>query len=205
MVSGLARGIDTFAHKGALATGTVAVIANGIDQFYPPENERLTREMWEKGAVITEQPFGAAPFAAAFPGRNRIIAGMTLGTLVVEAAPKSGSLITARFAAEQGRDVFAVPGHPLDPRAQGCNKLLKAGAMLVEDATDIIHALALPARATCARCRCWAMTPPMPPKPKARKWRTRRKRCWPGSARRRCRWTSCALSAGLRPACCSRC
>jgi len=144
IVSGLARGIDTYAHKGALATGTVAVIASGIDLIYPPENEKLTKEIRERGAVVTEQPFGQAPFAAAFPGRNRIIAGISQGTLIVEAAPKSGSLITARLANEQGRDVFAVPGHPLDPRAQGCNRLIKSGAQLVEEAADILHALALP-------------------------------------------------------------
>lgn len=146
VVSGLARGIDTFVHKGALAGGTVAVIAGGIDNIYPPENERLFKSIRERGAIISEQAFGTAPFASAFPSRNRIIAGMTQGTLVVEAALKSGSLITARLALEYSRDVFAVPGHPLDPRAQGCNRLLKQGAILVENAEDVISQLAQPRR-----------------------------------------------------------
>lgn len=141
VVSGLARGIDTFAHKGALSTGTVAVIAGGIDNIYPPENESLYQMIFEQGAVISEQPFGGIPFAGSFPGRNRIIAGMSVGTLVVEAAPKSGSLITARFALENNREVFAVPGSPLDPRSKGCNQLIKQGAMMVESASDILEAI----------------------------------------------------------------
>lgn len=140
-VSGLARGIDTFCHKGALATGTVGVIAGGIDNIYPPENAKLFEQMRETGAIISEQPFGALPFAGAFPGRNRIIAGMCLGTLVVEASPKSGSLITARFATENNRELFAIPGSPLDGRAKGCNQLIKQGAHLVEDASDILNAI----------------------------------------------------------------
>ncbi|MBV8939785.1 MAG: DNA-protecting protein DprA [Alphaproteobacteria bacterium] len=141
VVSGLARGIDAFAHKGALATGTVGVIAGGIDTVYPPENAELYAQLRERGAIITEQPFLQSPFAGAFPSRNRIIAGMSLATLVVEASPKSGSLITARLALEQGREVLAVPGSPLDPRARGCNRLLKDGAVLVEEAADVIEAL----------------------------------------------------------------
>jgi DNA processing protein len=138
VVSGLARGIDTFAHKGALAKATVAVIAGGIDNIYPPENAPLYQELFAQGAVISEQPFGSAPFAGSFPGRNRIIAGMSLGTVVVEASPKSGSLITARYAVDNNRDVFAVPGSPLDPRARGCNQLIKEGAILIESAADIL-------------------------------------------------------------------
>ena len=141
IVSGLARGIDTYAHKGALQSGTIGVIAGGIDTIYPPENEKLYAQMRESGAIISEQPFGQLPFAGSFPGRNRIIAGMTLGTVVVEAAPRSGSLITARFASDYGREVFAVPGSPLDPRAKGCNQLLREGAAMVESATDIVQAL----------------------------------------------------------------
>lgn len=144
VVSGLARGIDTFAHKGALKTGTVAVIAGGIDNIYPPENAMLYAQIRETGAIISEQPFGSLPFAAAFPGRNRIIAGMSLGTLVVEASPKSGSLITARLAGEYGREVFAVPGSPLDPRSKGCNQLIKEGAVMVETAADVIQGIAQP-------------------------------------------------------------
>lgn len=142
VVSGLARGIDAFAHKGALATGTVGVIAGGIDNVYPPENQMLYAQMKESGAIISEQPFGALPFSGAFPGRNRIIAGMSLGTVVVEASPKSGSLITARFAVENDREVFAVPGSPLDPRSRGCNQLIKDGAVMVESAADILQGIA---------------------------------------------------------------
>lgn len=142
VVSGLARGIDSFVHKGALASGTIGVIAGGIDNVYPPENAMLYTQMRESGAIISEQPFGALPYSGAFPGRNRIIAGMSLGTLVVEASPKSGSLITARFALENGREVLAVPGSPLDPRSKGCNHLLRQGATLVETAGDVLQALA---------------------------------------------------------------
>lgn len=142
VASGLARGIDTFVHKGALAGGTVAVIAGGIDNIYPPENAILYEQIKENGAIVSEQPFGAIPFSGAFPGRNRIIAGMSVGTVVVEASPKSGSLITARFALESNREVFAVPGSPLDPRSRGCNQLIKDGADMVENVTDILQGLA---------------------------------------------------------------
>lgn len=141
VVSGLARGIDSFAHRGSLASGTIGVIAGGIDNIYPPENTALFHEMAQQGAIISEQPFGSAPFAGSFPGRNRIIAGMTLGTLVVEASPKSGTLITARYALDYNREVFAVPGSPLDPRARGCNQLIKQGATMVESTEDIIEGL----------------------------------------------------------------
>ncbi len=140
-VSGLARGIDTAAHKGALESGTIAVVAGGIDHIYPPENESLHHAIAEKGAIVTEHPIGMAPHARSFPSRNRIIAGMSAATLVVEASLKSGSLITARFANEQGRDVFAVPGSPLDPRCKGTNDLLKNGAMLTENIDDILSQL----------------------------------------------------------------
>lgn len=142
VVSGLARGIDTFVHKGSLASGTVAVIAGGIDNIYPPENQMLYTQIKESGAVISEQPFGALPFSGAFPGRNRIIAGMSLGTVVIEASPKSGSLITARFAVENNREVFAVPGSPLDPRSKGCNQLIKDGAIMTESAGDVLQGIA---------------------------------------------------------------
>ena len=141
IVSGLARGIDTFAHQGSLATGTVGVIASGIDVMYPPENSDLFAQLAEDGAIISEQPFGQAPFNTSFPSRNRIIAGMSLGTIVVEAALKSGSLITAKNALDYNRDVFAVPGSPMDPRAKGCNQLLKDGAVMCEHADDIIRTL----------------------------------------------------------------
>jgi DNA processing protein len=141
IISGLARGIDTFAHQGALATGTVAVIGGGIDNIYPPENAKLFAELRERGCILSEQPFGSAPHSRSFPARNRIISGMSRGVLVVEASAKSGSLITGRFALEQNREVFAIPGSPLDPRAQGCNALIKEGAMLTESAQDILNVL----------------------------------------------------------------
>ena len=141
VVSGLARGIDAAAHAGALDGGTAAVIAGGIDIVYPPENADLQAAIAERGLLIAEQPPGLEPRARHFPYRNRIIAGTSAGTVVVEAAPKSGSLITARYAADFGREVMAVPGSPLDPRAQGCNLLIREGATLVQSATDIMEAL----------------------------------------------------------------
>jgi DNA processing protein len=139
VVSGLARGIDSAAHDGALETGTIGVIAGGIDIFYPPENEGRQKALFERGLVLAEMPPGTEPRARHFPYRNRIIAGLALGTIVVEAAPRSGSLITARLAAEAGRDVMAVPGSPLDPRAQGCNQLIRDGATLVQNAADVVE------------------------------------------------------------------
>jgi DNA processing protein len=141
VVSGLARGIDSAAHDGALATGTVGVIAGGIDIFYPPENKERQTRMYERGLVLAEMPPGTEPRARHFPYRNRIIAGMSSGTVVVEAAPRSGSLITARLAAEAGREVMAVPGSPLDPRAQGCNQLIRDGATLIQNAADVVEAI----------------------------------------------------------------
>ena len=141
VVSGLARGIDSAAHDGALETGTIAVIAGGIDVFYPPENEERQKAIYERGLVLAEMPPGTEPRARHFPYRNRIIAGLSAGTVVVEAAPRSGSLITARLAAEAGREVMAVPGSPLDPRAQGCNQLIRDGATLVQNAGDVIEAI----------------------------------------------------------------
>lgn len=143
VVSGLARGIDTAAHEGSLATGTVAVLAGGIDRPYPPENAGLLDEITGRsGATVSEMPFGWEPRPQDFPRRNRIIAGMSFGLVVVEAAKRSGSLISARLAGEMGRLVFAVPGSPLDPRAAGTNGLLKEGATLVTEAADIVEAIA---------------------------------------------------------------
>lgn len=141
VVSGLARGIDTAAHQGALAGGTVGVIASGIDIAFPPENAGLQEQVATQGLLVTEQPPGTDPLARFFPQRNRIIAGMALGTVVVEAAPRSGSLITARLANEAGREVMAVPGSPLDPRAQGCNGLIREGATLIQNADDVLEAI----------------------------------------------------------------
>ena len=141
VVSGLARGIDTAAHHGSLERGTVGVVAGGADIFYPPENEALQRAIATDGLLVAEQPPGTEPKARHFPYRNRIIAGMSLATVVVEAAPRSGSLISARFAAEFGREVMAVPGSPLDPRAQGCNQLIRDGATLIQSAADVMESL----------------------------------------------------------------
>jgi DNA processing protein len=141
VVSGLARGIDSAAHDGSLESGTIGIVAGGIDVFYPPENQARQEAMFDRGLVIAEMPPGTEPRARHFPYRNRIIAGLSLGTVVVEAAPKSGSLITARLAAEAGREVMAVPGSPLDPRAQGCNQLIRQGATLVQNAADVLEAV----------------------------------------------------------------
>ncbi len=141
VVSGLARGIDAAAHLGALETGTVAVVAGGVDIVYPEENRGLYDALRRQGAVVAELPLGSEPQARHFPRRNRIISGMALGVLVVEAAARSGSLITARYALEQGREVFAVPGSPLDPRCRGANDLLRRGAVLTETAEDVLSQL----------------------------------------------------------------
>jgi DNA processing protein len=142
IASGLARGIDSAAHAAAIDSGTVAVLAGGVDVVYPPENEALQTRIAETGCLISEQPPGFQPRGQDFPRRNRIISGVSLAILVVEAARRSGSLITARMANEQGRQVFAVPGHPLDPRSEGTNELIKSGATLVASADDIIADLA---------------------------------------------------------------
>jgi DNA processing protein len=141
IVSGLARGIDSAAHEAALETGTVAVLAGGPDNVYPPEHAELQRQIAERGCLVSENPPGFAPRGQDFPRRNRIISGMALGVLVVEAARRSGTLVTARMAGEQGREVFALPGHPLDPRAEGTNRLLKSGATLVTEPDDVLGAL----------------------------------------------------------------
>lgn len=138
VVSGLARGIDAAAHHGALDTGTVAVVAGGVDVIYPKENTELYEGIIQKGAVISEMPPGMVPQARHFPRRNRLISGCAPGVVVVEAAKRSGSLITARMALEQNREVFAVPGSPLDPRAGGANQLLRQGAILTESVDDIL-------------------------------------------------------------------
>jgi DNA processing protein len=142
VVSGLARGIDCAAHEGALATGTLAVIAGGVDVVYPPENATLYQRIRSEGAIVSEMPLGMAPVAKHFPRRNRIISGLARGVIVVEAAEGSGSLITARFALEQNREIFAVPGSPLDPRAKGTNRLVREGATLTETADDVLAVLA---------------------------------------------------------------
>jgi DNA processing protein len=141
VASGLARGIDGAAHRGALSTGTVAVLAGGVDICYPPDHARLYDEIVQQGALISEQPAGLEPQGRHFPRRNRLVSGLSLGVIVVEAAMRSGSLITARMALEQGREVFAVPGSPLDPRCRGANNLLRQGAALPESAADVLAAL----------------------------------------------------------------
>lgn len=140
VVSGLARGIDAAAHEGAMPTGTVAVLGGGVNDIYPPEHADLYTRLTQGGCVVSESPIGARAQARDFPRRNRIISGLSRGVVVVEAEIRSGSLITARLAAEQGRDVFAVPGSPLDPRARGPNELLRQGAILCEGIDDITRA-----------------------------------------------------------------
>ena len=142
VVSGLARGIDGAAHEGALGAamgGTVGVIASGIDITYPPQHEALQERVASEGLLIAEEAPGTSPRGQLFPKRNRIIAGLSAGTLVVEAAPKSGSLITARLAGEAGREVMAIPGSPLEPRSEGCNKLIREGAVLVQSPEDVVE------------------------------------------------------------------
>lgn len=141
IVSGLARGIDTAAHEASLPTGTVAVLAGGLDRVYPPQNLALAEKIMAQGALISEMPLGWAPRGRDFPRRNRIVSGLSLATVVVEAARRSGSLITARFANEQGRIVFAVPGSPLDPRAEGGNHLIREGATLCAEAAHVVEAV----------------------------------------------------------------
>jgi DNA processing protein len=141
VVSGLARGIDAAAHRASLPTGTVAVLAGGHSRIYPPENVELAGAILAQGAALSEMPIDWEPRAHDFPRRNRLISGLAVGVVVIEAARRSGSLITTRLALEQGREVFAVPGSPLDPRAEGCNSLLKQGATLVTEAEDVIAVL----------------------------------------------------------------
>ncbi len=141
VVSGLARGIDAASHDATLSSGTCAVVAGGIDVVYPPENTALYERIRAQGAIVAEMPFGERPQARHFPRRNRLISGLARGVVVVEAAEGSGSLITARYALEQNREIFAVPGSPLDPRARGTNRLIREGAILTETADDVIAAL----------------------------------------------------------------
>ncbi len=143
ITSGLAKGIDVAAHRGAIDTGTVAVIAGGIDHIYPREHESWYRRIGSEGVIISELPIGSAPLTQHFPQRNRIIAGLALAVVVVEAAQKSGTLITARHALEYGKEVLAVPGSPLDPRTQGTNALIRQGATLVTSSDDILEAIAV--------------------------------------------------------------
>ncbi|MGN6149374.1 MAG: DNA-processing protein DprA [Rhizomicrobium sp.] len=141
IASGLARGIDTAAHEGSLGTGTCAVVAGGIDIVYPPENQALYERIRAEGVIVSEMPAGTTPQARHFPRRNRIISGLSRGVVIVEAAEGSGSLITANYALEQNREVFAVPGSPLDPRAKGTNRLIREGATLAESAQDVLNVL----------------------------------------------------------------
>lgn len=160
VISGMARGIDTAAHQGALPGLSIAVLAGGVDVVYPPENADLHKRLQENGAVVSEMPLGTVPQARHFPRRNRLISGLSLGVIIVEAARRSGSLITARFAAEQGREVFAVPGSPLDPRASGCNHLIREGATLIESAEQVLQDLGkFSHRALQAPPEPWEATP----------------------------------------------
>ena len=162
VVSGLARGIDAAAHNGALADGTIAVIAGGIDKYYPPENRDLQKSLEQSGLVIAEMPPGTQPTARHFPIRNRVIASLSLGVVVVEAAARSGSLITAREASERGGEVMAIPGSPLDPRADGCNGLIRDGATLVQNSSEIIECLSRPTTAALPPAPDWTDPAPQP-------------------------------------------
>ncbi|MDD3181493.1 MAG: DNA-processing protein DprA [Alphaproteobacteria bacterium] len=155
ITSGLARGIDTAAHTQAIPTGTVAVLAGGVDVIYPEENRSLYQKIIETGCIVSDQYIGCEPRANLFPRRNRLISGLSLGVIVVEAARRSGSLITARMALEQGREVFAVPGSPLDPRANGTNDLIRQGAILTESTADILEHIHKPKQ-------LFAEAPPIP-------------------------------------------
>jgi DNA processing protein len=168
VVSGLARGIDAVAHDAAFDSGTIAVQAGGVDVIYPPENAALAGRIAESGLRLSEQPMGLQPQARHFPARNRIISGLVRAVIVVEAASKSGSLITARNALDQGRDVMAVPGHPFDARAAGCNMLIRDGAHLVRNAADVIEAIDQPASVQSAQM---AMDIPPAPAPDRRSLR----------------------------------
>lgn len=144
IISGLARGIDTSAHNGSLSKGTIAVLAGGIDQIYPPENKDLYHAVSKTGCLVSEMPLGVFPGARHFPRRNRLISGLSKGVVIIEAAKGSGSLITARYAVEQNKDIFAVPGFPTDPRSFGANSLIKQGAILIQSPHDILDHLSIP-------------------------------------------------------------
>ncbi|MBU3030071.1 DNA-processing protein DprA [Paracoccus marinaquae] len=169
VVAGLARGVDTAAHNAALPTGTVAVLAGGVDVIYPAENAVLAAQIAEQGALVSEQPPGTEPAARHFPTRNRIISGLSRAVVVIEAAHRSGTLITAKSALDQGREVMAVPGHPMDARAAGCNQLIRDGALLVRSSCDVIEALArhgaalpAPRAGTISPTHVQASPPPAP-------------------------------------------
>ena len=168
VVSGLARGVDAEAHQATLSTGTVAVQAGGVDVIYPTENADLAADILARGCRVSEQPMGMEPQTRHFPQRNRIISGLSRGVVVVEAAAKSGSLITAETALEQGREVFAVPGHPFDARAAGCNRLIRDGASLVRYAQEIFDVLAIDAKAAVPRVEQSFMETPPGPVPQRR-------------------------------------
>lgn len=162
VVSGMARGIDTAAHRGGLSSGTAAVLAGGVDDIYPPENAALYDALRVRGCIVSERPIGLKARAADFPRRNRLISGLSLGVVVVEAELRSGSLITARLAGEQGRDVFAVPGSPLDPRCRGANDLIRQGAVLVEDVDDVLRVLEVHRGMSAPRSDAWKPDPGEP-------------------------------------------
>lgn len=169
VISGLARGIDGAAHEAAIESGTIAVVAGGLDVFYPPEHTKLQKQIAEAGCLVSEMPPGFKPRAKEFPRRNRLISGMSYGVVIVEAARRSGTLITARLANEQGREVFAVPGHPLDPRVEGTNRLIKSGATMITGAGDILKVVRpmLPALelASVVQREAIAPAPPVDPVP----------------------------------------
>ena len=165
IVAGLARGIDTAAHNAALPTGTIAVMAGGVDVIYPAENVVLAAQIAERGALVSEQPPGTEPQARHFPTRNRIVSGLSQAVVVIEAAHRSGTLITAKNALDQGREVMAVPGHPMDARAGGCNQLIRDGAVLVRNSADVCTALGREAEPMGMADAPPAPSPATPPEP----------------------------------------
>ncbi len=170
IASGLARGIDAAAHEASLETGTVAVLACGVDQVYPPHHAALQAAIAERGLILSEAPLGAPPTARAFPRRNRIVSGLSAGVVVIEAAERSGSLITAQRAAEQGREVFVVPGSPMDPRYAGSNGLIRDGAILVRDSNDILSVLGRPSTVRQAPENAKEIRATKPPHGSCRHW-----------------------------------
>ncbi len=197
----MARGIDRSAHEGAITSGTIAVLANGIDEIYPPENESLYHQIAEQGLLITEMPFGTKPSPRLFPLRNRIIASRSKAVLGVEAALRSGSLITAREAGDRGIDVMAVPGSPLDPRSKGTNGLIREGAVLVQDIEDIMAVINQPARLETPPPPAFDSQPEKPPEISANTYQDTRAKLLknlshdPIAVDELCRW--CHVSADI--------
>jgi DNA processing protein len=205
VVSGLARGIDAAAHRASLATGTIAVLAGGHNCIYPPENVELAGAILAQGAALSEMPLDQEPRAHDFPRRNRLISGLAVGVVVIEAARRSGSLITTRLALEQGREVFAVPGSPLDPRAEGCNSLLKQGATMVTEVEDVIAVLRPSRSIDQCRSRMRRLSPSRRHRPRPSPAPTNAAASSNCSGRPRSASTTWCASPAARPRSCGSC